>query len=94
MGWFIRTTRKVGSGTVRKTTTWNPFKGSAHSYSACVIPEAASFRRTACAHSSSILKYRATAFVPTSKGCASPNGRGFRLDPAALGAVYRGRVLD
>ena len=49
------------------------------SYSACVIPEAASFRRTACAHSSSILKYRATAFVPTSKGCASPGWRSFSI---------------
>jgi hypothetical protein len=50
-----------------------------HSYSARVIPEAASFRRTACAHSSSILKYRATAFVPTSKGCASPGWRSFSI---------------
>jgi isopropylmalate/homocitrate/citramalate synthase len=50
-----------------------------HSYSARVIPEATSFRRTACAHSSSILKYRATAFVPTSKGCASPGWRSFSI---------------
>lgn len=43
-----------------------------HNYLASTIPEAASLRRTACAHSSSILKYRATASAPTSKGCASP----------------------
>src|SRR5215831_14650773 len=43
-------------------------------------PEAAStFKRTACAHSSSILKYRATAFVPMSKGCASPEWRSFSI---------------
>jgi len=41
--------------------------------------EAASFRRTACAHSSSILKYRATAFAPTSKGCASPGWRSLSI---------------
>jgi hypothetical protein len=33
MGWFTRTTRKVGSGSVRKTTTWNPFKGTTTTYS-------------------------------------------------------------
>src|SRR5262249_62340081 len=56
-------------------TTYREFD----SYSARVIPEATSFRRTACAHSSSILKYRATALVPTSKGCASPGWRSFSI---------------